>query len=107
MPDPALSLETPRIGFIGAGRLGKALACSFADRGLRVTTWRARRAIDACAIVFVTTPDASCEFSAQSVEFISFDRGLGPHYDACTLEVRSGKHCHPATDRQLNGDESC
>ena len=38
MPDPALSLETLRIGFIGAGRLGKALACSFADRGLRVTT---------------------------------------------------------------------
>ena len=80
MPDPALSLEALRIGFIGAGRLGKALAWSFADRGLRVTavasSTRAsalslaeqiegcavvnlQEAIDACDLVFVTTPDGA------------------------------------------------
>ena len=32
----APSLDALRIGFIGAGRLGKALAWSFAQRGLRV-----------------------------------------------------------------------
>lgn len=74
------SLETLRIGFIGAGRLGKALAWSFAQRGLAVVAAASQRAasaqalaaavpgcrvfdtqdvIDACDLVFVTTPDAA------------------------------------------------
>ena len=75
-----LRLDTLRIGFIGAGRLGKALAWSFAERGLRVAAvasltrksaegLAARIAgcvvssqqdtVDACNLVFVTTPDAA------------------------------------------------
>ena len=50
MPDPALSLETLRIGFIGTGCLGKALAWSFADRGLRVTTVASARRSSAEAL---------------------------------------------------------
>ena len=78
MSDPALSLEALRIGFIGAGRLGKALGWSFAKRGLRVTAVASatrasaeslaapiadcavvspQEVIDACDLVFVTTSD--------------------------------------------------
>ena len=76
----AMSLDTLRIGFVGAGRLGKSLAWSFAERGLRVaavssptrTSAEALAAriagcvvssqqdtVDACNLVFVTTPDAA------------------------------------------------
>ena len=76
----ALSLDTLRIGFIGAGRLGKALAWSFAGRGLRVVAVASptrtsaealvariagcvvatqQGTVDACDLVFVTTPDAA------------------------------------------------
>jgi predicted short-subunit dehydrogenase-like oxidoreductase (DUF2520 family) len=77
-----------RIGFIGAGRLGTALAWSFAGRGLRVvaaasivaadaerlaasiagcTGMRDGQAVvDECDLVFVTTPDgAIAETTAQ------------------------------------------
>jgi len=76
-----------RIGFIGAGRLGTALAWSFAQHGLRVTAVASmiaadadrlaatitgckvlsdgQKVIDQCDVVFVTTPDgaiaATCE----------------------------------------------
>ena len=80
MPEGALSADAPRIGFIGAGRQGKALAWSFAARGLRVvavaSATRAsaeslaaliagcavaspQEAVDACDLVFVTTPDGA------------------------------------------------
>ena len=70
----------PRIGFIGAGRLGRALAWSLAGAGLRVTHAASRTpagaqaladgisgceaapaqaVVDRCELVFVTTPDAA------------------------------------------------
>ena len=70
------------IGFIGAGRLGKALACSFTAAGLRVTAaasssapsgavsaraladaipgceaMAAQAVVDRCDLIFLTTPD--------------------------------------------------
>lgn len=70
-----------RIGFIGAGRLGIALAWSFAQHGLRVTAVASmiaadadrlaaaitgctvlsdgQQVIDQCDVVFVTTPDGA------------------------------------------------
>ena len=72
-----------KIGFIGAGRLGSALAWSFADRGLAVSAVtsmfaadaeklaapvrscailaNAQAVVDACDLVFVTTPDGAIE----------------------------------------------
>ena len=76
-------LGAVRIGFIGAGRLGCALAWSFAQRGLAVTAVtstspadaerlaapirscailaNAQAVVDACDLVFVTTPDGAIE----------------------------------------------
>src|SRR5262249_17087507 len=70
-----------RIGFIGAGRLGTALAWSFAQRGLRVVAVASmipadaerlaasiagcavvpdgQDVVDRCDLVFVTTPDSA------------------------------------------------
>jgi predicted short-subunit dehydrogenase-like oxidoreductase (DUF2520 family) len=75
-----------RIGFIGAGRLGTALAWSFARRGLRVVAVASmipadaerlaasiagcsvhadgQQVIDGCDLVFVTTPDGAIEETA-------------------------------------------
>ena len=72
-----------RIGFIGAGRLGCALAWSLAERGLQVSAVtslipadaakfvapvtgcrilaNAQAVVDACDLVFVTTPDGAIE----------------------------------------------
>lgn len=73
-------MQDLRVGFIGAGRLGKALAWSLASRGLTVAAVASQRAgsaqalagriqrcsvlspqavADACDLVFVTTPDAA------------------------------------------------
>ena len=80
--------EQLRIGFIGAGRLGTALAWSFAQHGLRVTAVSSmiaadadrlaasisgctvlpdgQQVVDGCDLVFVTTPDgAIAETCAQ------------------------------------------
>src|SRR5215475_2816446 len=77
-----------RIGFVGAGRLGTALAWSFAQHGLRVVAvasmiasdaerlaasiaasklmMNGQPVVDACDLVFVTTPDgAIAETTAQ------------------------------------------
>src|SRR5215470_1823920 len=70
-----------RIGFVGAGRLGTALAWSFAQHGLRVVAvasmiasdaerlaasiadckvmMNGQPVVDACDLVFVTTPDGA------------------------------------------------
>lgn len=79
--DPA-GLDALRIGFVGAGRLGQALAWSLAERGLAVVAVASRgrasaealaapmagcrvddlqNVIDGCDLVFVTTPDAAIE----------------------------------------------
>ena len=79
MNDNEKSLAALRIGFIGAGRLGSALAWSIAQRGLRVVAVASmipadahklaapiegcavascsQDVVDACDLVFVTTPD--------------------------------------------------
>ena len=76
-------LGAVKIGFIGAGRLGCALAWSLAERGLAVTAVtstfaadagklsapirscmsvaNAQAVVDACDLVFVTTPDGAIE----------------------------------------------
>ncbi len=71
-------MASPRVGFIGAGRLGKALAWSLAERGVRVTAvandtvagalelampipgcevLSGQAVADSCDLVFITTPD--------------------------------------------------
>ena len=78
-----------RVGFIGAGRLGTALAWTFAEHGLRVVAVASmipgdaeklavpiagcsvvpsgQQVVDACDLVFVTTPDgAIASTAAQS-----------------------------------------
>lgn len=75
-----MTAPPPRIGFIGAGRLGTALAWSFARHGLPVVRVASRdvataralaagvpgceavpaqQVVDGCDLVFVTTPDAA------------------------------------------------
>jgi predicted short-subunit dehydrogenase-like oxidoreductase (DUF2520 family) len=78
----------PRIGFIGAGRLGKALAWSLAGRGLLVTgvandtaagaqelaapipgceVMSDQAVADSCDLVFITTPDEIISRAAAAV----------------------------------------
>ncbi|TFY98569.1 Rossmann-like and DUF2520 domain-containing protein [Ramlibacter rhizophilus] len=82
--------DTVRIGFIGAGRLGCALAWSLAGRGLRVThaasgqpaeaqalcariprseAVSAQAVADACDLVFVTTPDGVIERATTALRW--------------------------------------
>lgn len=81
-----------RIGFIGAGRLGKALAWSFNGRGLRVTAVAslvdaeaqelaaripgctaaaAQDVVDGCDLVFVTTQDGAIASTAEALRWRS------------------------------------
>lgn len=83
-----LPLASLRIGFIGAGRLGKALAWSMAERGLRITAVASHGAASAqalatpipgceimtsqavaddCDLVFITTPDGAIARAAQAI----------------------------------------
>ena len=84
------SADKLRIGFIGAGRLGKALAWSLAGAGLRVsavasvTLANARAlagpipgcvmtdtqaAVDSCDLVFVTTPDDAITSTTKALRW--------------------------------------
>ena len=80
-----------RIGFIGAGRLGCALAWSLAERGLRVSAVAsliaddaarlaapisgcviladAQAVVEACDLVFVTTPDGAIEATTTGLRW--------------------------------------
>ena len=79
-----------RIGFIGAGRLGKALAWHAASRGLRVAAVASRatpraaqlagripgcevlepqQVANRCDLVFVTTPDSAIRATAEAVHW--------------------------------------
>ena len=80
-----------KIGFIGAGRLGCALAWSLAERGYRVTGVASllpadaerlaapiagcailagpQALVDACDLIFVTTPDGAIEATTGSVRW--------------------------------------
>lgn len=83
-------IETLRLGFIGAGRLGAALAWSFARRGCRVTAVASLRhaeaeklaapirecsiagvqeLVDASDLVFVTTPDDAIAPTVESARW--------------------------------------
>ena len=86
----APDLSRLRIGFIGAGRLGTALAWSFAERGLGVVAVAslmpqdaarlaapipgcaivaAQHVIDGCDLVLVTTPDEAIESTASALRW--------------------------------------
>lgn len=87
--------QAPRIGFIGAGRLGKALAWSLAGAGFDVCAvssdatisereladpipgcepMAAQAVADTCSLVFVTTPD---EAIAGAVAAVRWRPGMG------------------------------
>ena len=77
--DDTQAWDNPRIGFIGAGTLGKGLALALADRGYQVVAVSSRsrssaedlaaripgceplagpqELADRCHLVFITTPD--------------------------------------------------
>ena len=86
----AASVDRLKIGFIGTGRLGKALALSFMDRGLCIAAVGSltldesaplaaaipgcanltpQQVVDACDLVFVTTVDGAIEPTAQSLQW--------------------------------------
>lgn len=86
----ALDIDKLRIGFVGAGRLGTALAWSMAQRGMRVAAaadsnasnserlaakipgcrvTQMQDAIDGCDLVFVTTPDELIEGTAAQARW--------------------------------------
>lgn len=85
-----MDLDTLRIGFIGAGRLGKALAWACSRRGLQVaavaslvraeaedlarqakgcSVMNAQQLVDACGLVFVSTPDEAIRPTAESLRW--------------------------------------
>ncbi len=82
--------QDPRIGFIGAGRLGKALAWSLAERGLHIKAVASpsrasaealaarlpgcavaspQQTVDACDLVFITTPDGAIAETAAALRW--------------------------------------
>lgn len=84
-----------RIGFIGMGRLGKALALAFDARGLRVRACASRRpgeavafaaslsgcdaigaqaVADSCDLIFITTPDVAIAATADAIGWHSGNR---------------------------------
>ena len=84
--------QDPRIGFIGAGRLGKALAWSLAERGLNIAAVAShspasaqalaarlpdcavaspQQTVDACDLVFITTPDSVIARTADALRWRS------------------------------------
>lgn len=86
----ATDLDRLRLGFIGAGRLGTALAWAFARRGCPVVAVASRsraavsllaqripgcrigevqEVIDAADLVFVTTPDAAIATTAEAAQW--------------------------------------
>ncbi|MDE2453794.1 MAG: DUF2520 domain-containing protein [Burkholderiales bacterium] len=86
----AASIDSLRIGFIGAGRLGQALAWSLAAQGLKVVAAASQRRtsaqalaapipgcrvdaaqalVDDCDLVFLTTPDAAIEPSVAALRW--------------------------------------
>ncbi len=89
-PFDAASVDQLKIGFIGTGRLGKALALSFMDRGLCVAAVGSltleesaplaamipgcanvvpQQVVDQCDLVFVTTVDGAIEPTADALHW--------------------------------------
>jgi predicted short-subunit dehydrogenase-like oxidoreductase (DUF2520 family) len=111
MSQPSL----PRLGFIGAGRLARCLALSFARAGYPVTAAASRTAasasrlagqiehctafdtpqqvVDAADIVFLTVPDDSIGTTAHTLRFTA-DAAAGSHGQALV-------HCSGASPVEL------
>lgn len=104
MMSGAVSVDSLAIGFIGTGRLGKALALSFMDRGLQVAgvgsltleesaplaaaipgceNLAPQQVVDRCDLVFVTTVDGAIATTADALQWRA---GMGV------------VHCSGATD---------
>ena len=97
-----------RIGFIGAGRLGKALAWSLAAAGLRITQVTStggqqakalaariprceavadpQCVVDGCDLVFIATPDAAIEATAAALRWRA---GMGVVHCSGVTEVEA------------------
>lgn len=100
-----MCLDTLRIGFIGCGRLGRALAWCLADRGLQVAAVASRslqqaqalaarvpgceavlpqQVVDRCDLVFITTPDGQIRPTAESLQWRA---GMGVVHCSGATEV--------------------
>ena len=98
-------IDQLKIGFIGTGRLGKALALSFMDRGLRVAAVGSltleesaplaaaipdcanltpQQVVDTCDLVFVTTVDGAIESTANALQWRA---GMGAVHCSGATEV--------------------
>jgi predicted short-subunit dehydrogenase-like oxidoreductase (DUF2520 family) len=85
-----VSIESLKIGFIGAGRLGRALAWSISSRGCHIHAvasraiaeseslaeriqgckiMTAQEVADACDLVFLTTPDDAIQLTADAIRW--------------------------------------
>lgn len=101
------TLDTLTIGFIGTGRLGKALALALMDRGLKVTgvgsltleesaplaaaipgcaNLTPQQVVDQCDLVFVTTVDGAIE---STVNALQWRAGMGVVHCSGATEVSS------------------
>jgi predicted short-subunit dehydrogenase-like oxidoreductase (DUF2520 family) len=90
MPHTSIPLSQLKIGFIGAGRLGRALAWSLDTAGCRVhavasrgaeraaefaapiahcAQYPAQQLADECDLVFITTPDATIQAVADGIRW--------------------------------------
>lgn len=109
-PVRAELVEAPHIGFIGAGRLGAALALALHQAGWRVhavasaradsaeriaarlprcEAFSAQQVADACDLVFVTTPDAAIE---PTVAALSWRAGGAVVHCSGATEVDALRH---------------
>jgi len=100
-------LDTLAIGFIGTGRLGKALALALMDRGLKVAgvgsltldesaplaaaipgcvNLTPQQVVDQCDLVFVTTVDGAIESTANALQWRA---GTGVVHCSGATEVSS------------------
>ena len=107
---PEVSKGGPRIGFIGAGRLGSALALAMQQAGLPVRAVASARAesarrmaarlprceavsaqgvADGCDLVFITTPDAAIEPTAAA---LTWRAGMGVVHCSGATEVDALRH---------------
>lgn len=105
MSTRALRSGLPRVGFIGAGRLGKALAWSLANVGVPVVAvanpvdadaralaeriegclvMTAQEVADGCDLVFVVTPDGVIEAATQALRWRA---GMGVVHCSGATEV--------------------
>lgn len=100
----AASVDTLKIGFIGTGRLGTALALSFMDRGLRVAAVSSRT-LDGSAPLAAAIPacrNLSPQLVADNCDLVfvtTVDGAIGSTSDAINWRAGSAVvHCSGATE---------